>query len=123
MIIYHQAVQPHNKIIEFGTPYFVISLLLNVLLTVMIVVRLVGHGIKDSKPAAGPLVRHNRYKTITAILIESSALYTVSFVLYIAPWGAKSSVQFIFFPILAHIQVRAVPLLFPDASQFRVAVV
>lgn len=117
MIIYHQAVQPHNEIIGFGIPYYLISLLLNVLLTAMIVIRLIGYSVQDSQPAAGPLVRRDRYKTIVTILVESSALYAISFVLYIVPWSAESSLQLIFFPILAHIQVIAPLLIILRASK------
>ena len=45
------------------------------------------------------------YKVIVTMVIESSALYAVTFVPYIVPWSTKSGVQFIFLPILADAQV------------------
>lgn len=54
------------------------------------------------------------YDAIITVLVESSALYTVSFLLFIGPWGAKNYAEDIFFPPLAEIQVRA-PCTFPDA--------
>ena len=50
------------------------------------------------------------YKVVVTMLIESSALYAVTSLLFIIPWSIKSGVQFIFFPILADAQVRVVPL-------------
>ena len=56
----------------------------------------------------GPLARPKRlHEAIITIFVESSALYAVCFLLYIAPWGAGRNVQFIFFPILAQVQVCA----------------
>ena len=48
------------------------------------------------------------YKTIITVLVESSAIYAVSSILFVGPWGAKSHVGDIFLPILAETQVRAV---------------
>jgi hypothetical protein len=108
VITYHQAAEPFDKKIDFGIPYFLISLLLNVFLTFMIVIRLVRHS-RDIRGALGPLVKSNRlYKAIVIILVESSALYAVTFILFIGPWGAGDGAQFLFFPILAQIQVRTV---------------
>ena len=106
LVTYHQAAEPLDNIIDFGTPLFAISLSLNILLTSMIVVRLVRH-MRDIQGAIGPLVKPNRlYGVIITILVESCALYVVSFVLFIGPWGAGDGTQLIFFPILAQVQVR-----------------
>ena len=57
----------------------------------------------------GPLARPKRlHEAIITIFVESSALYAVCFLLYIAPWGAGRIIQFIFFPILAQVQVCAI---------------
>ena len=52
------------------------------------------------------------YNTVITMLVESSALYAVSFLLFIATWAAKNSVTYVFFPILAQAQVRAVFCIF-----------
>lgn len=64
-----------------------------------------------------PATASGLYKAVITMLIEPCALYVVSFVLFIGPWGAGSHAQFIFFPILAETQVRA-PFCFPDAPLY-----
>lgn len=110
MLIYYQASQPDSGnwssvALTFNYPFFTISLSLIVLLTLMIVIRLVLH-IKDIRDDAG--VSSGAAKWCLTVLIESSALYAVTFILFIGPWGAKSRVADIFFPILAETQVRTV---------------
>ena len=112
MFIYHTS-QPGCKAciidtIAIGTPYFSISVSLNVLLTLMIVTRLVLHS-RDIRDSMGPLVRlDGLYKAIVTVLIESCSLYAITFVLFIGTWATTSSLEFVFFPILAQTQVRAV---------------
>jgi hypothetical protein len=53
------------------------------------------------------------YKTVTTILIESSALHAITFLLFIGPWGARSFVQYIPLQILAHTQVSPVLFVLP----------
>ena len=86
----------------FGRPYFAISVSLNILLTLTIVVRLVLHG-RDIRAATGAPSRFSGlYKTVVTMLIECSALYTVTSLLVIGTTTAN-----IFLPILAVAQVRA----------------
>lgn len=64
--------------------YFIISLLLDVFLTLTIVTRLVLHN-RNIRSAMGATVEASRlYKSIISILIESCALYAGSFLAYIA---------------------------------------
>jgi len=106
---------------KFGIPYLSISVSLNVLLTLMIVIRLVLHG-RIIRNAAGSLAGiSGLYKTISTMLIESCALFSVSSLFVV---GALTAVVYgrtlnalaiggfvvdIFFPILAEIQVRTFP--------------
>lgn len=93
--------------INLGLAYFSISVSLNAILTLMIVTRLILHS-RKVRNAMGTRARTTRlYKTIVTMLIESSALYAASFLLYIGPWGANSNIANIFFPILAETQVCA----------------
>lgn len=121
IMLIDQTAQPHDKFwnsitVNFGVPYFSISLAINVILTLMIVIRLVLHsrnirnamGTKDGTCGV--------YKAIITVLVESSALYTVSFLLFVGPWGASSYVEDIFFPPLAKIQVCALTNLSRDAA-------
>jgi hypothetical protein len=97
-----------SSAVNFGYPSFLTSLALNVLLTLMVIARLVLHS-RSLKSALGPLASTNGlYKTILTMLVESFALYTVSFLLFIGSWSAKSYLVYTFFPILVETQVRAV---------------
>ena len=87
-------------------PYLSTSLSLNIILTLMIVVRLILHG-KNVRAAMGPPGGiSGLYKTIATMLIESSALFAVSSLLVIGSLGAKSPLSGLFIPILAQTQVR-----------------
>jgi hypothetical protein len=92
-----------------GISYFSISLSLNVLLTLMIVTRLILHS-RNIRKAMGARDRPvgSYLGTIVTILVESSSLYAISFVLFIGPWRANNSIQYVFFPILAEVQVRTI---------------
>ena len=106
---------------NFGLSYLSISVSLNVLLTLMIVIRLILHG-RKIRIATGALAGISRlYKTISTMFIESCALFSVTSLLVIGPlaavmYGTTTNVYLIgiftveiFFPILAEIQVRAFP--------------
>jgi hypothetical protein len=113
LMLVDQTEQAHDKFwtshtVSFGLPYFSISLAINVILTSMIVIRLVLHS-RNIRNAMGTQDGASGvYKAIITVLVESSALYTVSFLLFIGPWSSTSYVEYIFFPPLAQVQVRAV---------------
>ena len=93
----------------YGIPYLSISVSLNVILTTMIVVRLVLHS-RDIRTTLGaPGGVGGLYKAIAAMMIESSALYTVSSLLVLGPMAANDMAVNIFYPVLAETQVRAFP--------------
>ena len=97
-----------SSIQDFGTPYYSISLSLNVILTITITTRLALHS-KNVRTAMGtPGGTGGVYRAIITMLIESCALYAVSYLLFVAPWASQSSVSNAFFPILAETQVRVV---------------
>ena len=96
-------------VLKFGLPYLSISISLNVLLTLMIVIRLLLHN-RDIRAAMGSPAGIGRlYKAIVTMLIESSALYAVSSFLVIGPWVAGDRDAIIFLPILTQTQVSAFP--------------
>jgi hypothetical protein len=102
-----------DSVIQFGAPYFSIAFSLNFLLTLMVVIRLILHRRNIQKVMGGVAGADTSYKAAVTILVESSALYTTSCLLYAGPWAAKSSLQFIFLQIFAQAQVRPM-LIFPD---------
>jgi hypothetical protein len=114
IMLLDQTAQAHDEFwtsvpADFGVPYFSISLVLNVLLTLMIIIRLIRHS-KSVRNAMGAQAAGvtGLYKIIITMFIESSALYTTSYLLFIGPWGATNYAEYIFYPALANIQVRAV---------------
>ena len=93
--------------VRFLLPHFAVSVSLNVLLTLMIVVRLVLHT-RNIRAITGPQAGIIRlYKTIAAMLIESSALYSVNSLLLIGLWAARSGASGIFLPAFSQTQVRS----------------
>ena len=94
--------------VDFGIAYFSVSISLNVLLTMMIVTRLVVHS-KNFRKALGTAAgAGGLYKSIVTILVESCALYTVSYLLYIGPWAAGNPAANAFSLVRVEAQVRVV---------------
>ena len=92
-------------IADFGTPLFSISLSLNVLLTIMIVTRLFLHDRSIRKATGTRITADGLYRAINTMLIESCGIYAISFLLYMGPWAAASSIANLFFTMLAGTQV------------------
>ena len=104
IILIYQTTTPITST-WFGLPYLSISLSLNVILTLMIVVRLILHG-KNIRAATGSSAGiGGLYKTISTMLIESCALYAVTSILVVGPQNGITTN--LFMPILAENQVRA----------------
>ena len=93
------------------TSYLAICLPLNVLLTLMIVIRLVVH-IRDVRGATGASGESSGPHTATAavvtMLVESYALYAIALLLFIAAWAVESELLYFFSRVLGAIQVRSV---------------
>ena len=85
-------------------PYFSFSLSLNVLLTLMIVIRIILHA-KDTRAAMGGSGIGGLCKAIVTMFIESCALYAMSSSPAIALWGKPAVI--ISLSILSKTQVRA----------------
>jgi len=88
-------------------PYLAISLSLNIMLTIMIVVRLALLGQSVRTTTGSPAGISGLCKAVSTMLIESSALFAVSSLLVIAPMAARNVVTKTFYSILAQTQVRA----------------
>lgn len=93
---------------NFGVSYFSISLSLNVILTLMIVIRLVLHRRNLRKVLGTSDGSSGLYTAIVTMLIESYALYAIAFLLYIVPWALSSAVVVLFSPLIGPAQVCAV---------------
>jgi len=96
--------------VKISTAYYSVSLALNVLLTLMIVIRLARHS-RNIRKAMGTVDgASGLYSTLITMLVESYALYAVSFIVFIALFNTTSPAQDIFSQILTGTQVIA-PLL------------
>jgi len=124
MLYFQRYVDGYNENIpglsKFGVPYLSISVSLNVLLTLMIVIRLVLHGRSIRAAPRSAVGISGLCKTVSTMLIESCALFTMSSLVVVGALAAAGNynpdiffpggfVVDIFFPILAEIQVRAFP--------------
>jgi len=95
--------------VDFGLPYFSISASVNVLLTLLISARLFMHQRRMQKNL-GSTRGLLPYNSIITMMVESSAIYAVSSLLFIGTYGANSTSSLIFLPILSQTQIIA-PLL------------
>jgi len=90
---------------DFALAYFTITLSLNVILTLLIVVRLLIHRRRVRKHLGPEHATH--YTSIASMLIESSALYSLFSLLFLVSFAVRSFAQNLFLPVLAEIQVSA----------------
>ena len=108
MMLIHQTSQLDKNTwksvaFDFGLPYLSISVSLNILLTLMIIIRLVVYS-RNIRTAMGVTGTSGLCKAIATMFIESCALYAVSLVL--VPGLPGSGIVDAFLPVLAHTQVR-----------------
>lgn len=112
MMFINQALGPNNTIKRSVIPnpmilFLSISISLNILLTLMIVIRLILHSKNICATMGSPAGVSTLYKTITTVLVESSALYAVTSLLVVGQSTSELAVAFL--PILSEIQVGAFP--------------
>ena len=95
---------------KIATSYYSISLALSVLLTLMIVARLLWHSknIRNVMGAAAGSAVGGFYNTVVAMVVESSALYALSFIPFIVTFNIASPGQNVLSQILSGTQVRIV---------------
>ena len=92
---------------RFSVPYLSISISLDILLTLMIIIRLVLHSRNTRTTATALAGIGGLYRTVITMLIESSALYAVSSLLVIGTYLSGNYSASVFLPILAETQVCA----------------
>ena len=93
---------------KFGIPHHALSVAVNILLTLMIVIRLLSHGRKTRKAMGASAPAGGWYKTVITILVESCALFAVSFLLFVGFWAAVNPLASVFFSVLVGTQVRSI---------------
>ena len=92
----------------FQNPYYLISLSLNVLLTLMIVGRLALHSRNIRNAIGASSGAGGLYTAIITMLVESSAIYAIGCLLFVVPNITGSVSQAIFASTIGEIQVRTV---------------
>ena len=91
-----------------GIPYFSLSLSLNIILTLMIVVRLTLH-VRGVRAVMGKVGSGGLCKAIVTMFVESCAINAVTSVLVLGLLGAGNDPMGILLPILPRTRVRAFP--------------
>lgn len=110
MFIYYEVSQPPGGTVQssaaanFDYPYFTISLSLNILLTVMIITKFVLRSGNIRNAMGAPIGLRT---AVITVIVESSALYAATYLLFIGLWSANSPVTFVFTQVLVNVQVRA----------------
>ncbi|KAG7097817.1 hypothetical protein E1B28_005135 [Marasmius oreades] len=89
--------------VNFALPYFVLSVALNIMLTLIISFRLLWHSHKYNLSASSNGV----YKRIVSMLVESCALYSLFSILFIGTYAAGNYESDLFLPILSQVQIIA----------------
>ncbi|KAH8109253.1 hypothetical protein DFH11DRAFT_1843271 [Phellopilus nigrolimitatus] len=107
--------------VNFGVPYFSLSMALNILVTLLIATRLLLYRRKLHRTLGPEQVAAVPYVTIAAMIVESSMLYAVFSLLFIGPYGANSQISHIFLPILSQVQSYFHKIIAPMLIIFRVA--
>ncbi|KZV85731.1 hypothetical protein EXIGLDRAFT_841252 [Exidia glandulosa HHB12029] len=104
--------------VQLFTSYFSLSIALNILLTLAIVTKLllvrrrIRHHAADSKRMA-------QYVSVSAMMVESAALYAVCGILFLVPWGLKNTVEQLVLPTLGQAESLAPLLIIVRVAQGR----
>lgn len=112
----YQSSQPvsslssYTTISNFGISFYTITASLNVTLTFMIIAKLMAHrkNVRNSMGGSAGASAGRTYTSVIVMFIESYALYTVTFLVFVALWAAKTPVANAFYPMLVQTQVRTV---------------
>ena len=113
VILLFQLTQPDANLwttttLNFGIPYWAISIGLNVLVTSMIVARL--FMIRRRTSAVLSANHTKTYTSVAAMLVESAALYSITALIFIITYARNSNIQNLVLPVLGQVQAIS-PLL------------
>ena len=102
----HGPVKP--SVIHLRLSYHLICFSVNTLCSLIITVRLIMHSRNIRKALGAQSKASGLYTVIVTTLIESSALYAVTYIPYIVSWVTRSGAQLVSLPVLAVAQVCVV---------------
>lgn len=88
----------------FAVPYWSLSIAINILLTLLIIIRLVT--IRNRLRAALGNQHTKTYTSLIAIMVESASIYSTISLIYIVAYAKSWKVQNLVLPALAQVMVR-----------------
>ncbi|PFH45793.1 hypothetical protein AMATHDRAFT_8659 [Amanita thiersii Skay4041] len=100
-----------------GTSYYVVSLAINIIVTILITTRLIMY--RKTMLSTLPNEHAKHYVSLATIIIESSALYSVFAIIFIATYGANNPVNQIFLSVASACQEIAGYLIILRVAQGR----
>ena len=92
---------------SFAVPYWSLSISINILLTLLIVIRLVT--IRNRLRAALGVQHAQTYTSLIAVIVESASIYSTLGLIYIVAFARNWNVQNLILPVLGQVMVRIVP--------------
>lgn len=90
----------------YGTSYYIISLSINIMLTILITIRLLMYRRIVTASLSSHHAKH--YLSLAAILVESAALYSLFAIMFIVTYAINNPLNQIFLGVASSAQVRAV---------------
>jgi len=100
----------HGRTINFGIPYYTITIALNVFITFFIVYRLLKLGKAVSRALGRDSAR--MYTSIASMLIESAAPYSIFGIMFLIPYALGDGTAISFGQVWAKVAVRTPVLIF-----------
>jgi hypothetical protein len=94
--------------INFTTPYFAMSLALNILVTILIVVRLMLYRRRINQALPSNTNHGAQYVSLAAMVYESAAIYSVFSLLFLVPFTIGHPLSQLFIQALSPVQVRTI---------------
>lgn len=94
----------HGKNINFGIPYYTITIAFNIFVTLFIVIRLRRLGSAVSRALGKDSAR--MYTSISSMLVESAAPYSLVGIMFLIPYGLGNGIAISFGQVWAKLAVR-----------------
>ncbi|KAJ7346890.1 hypothetical protein DFH08DRAFT_937271 [Mycena albidolilacea] len=93
--------------INFTTPYFAMSLALNILVTILIVVRLMLYRRRINQALPSNTNHGAHYVSLAAMIYESAAIYSVFSLLFLVPFTIGHPLSQLFIQALSPVQIMS----------------
>lgn len=108
-----------GKSINFGTPYYAITIGLNVILTILIYIRLLRFISVLNRTAATHGETSKSYTKLASVFIESAALYSLVGIMFLVPFATGSQTSIAFGQVWAKLTASRARLLWKTASDIK----